>query len=251
MALIKITNRYLDDLTWTNAATCDFSPGTNVDVWRINISANLSLLDSFLAIMPPSEIARADRYFQTKDKNRYIISRGALRNVLGKYLNQSSGSVEFGAGENKKPYIINSNLNYNMSHSGDWILFAISNTKIGADTELINNAFNYQEVIEDNFSVDEVNYIRESASIERFYMLWTRKEALTKATGKGLDGDLKLLPCMDGIHFARGDVISSADNWLISSFKLNEHYTASIASDESIKKMRFWDIDLQKKADGL
>ena len=249
MGLIKIHNRYLENIAWTNAETCDFALiNNNIDIWRINISANLPLLTSFLSIINPGEIARSNKYFHTKDKNRFIISRGALRHILGKYLNRSPNSIEFGIGENKKPYLVNSDLHYNISHSGDWILCAVSNPEIGADVELINHDFKYQEVIEDNFSSDEVNYIRQNLSIERFFMLWTRKEALTKATGKGLDEDLKLIPCLDGVHPAQSDVISSANDWLISSFKLYEDYIASVASDTLPNEIRFWDIDFKKSA---
>jgi len=249
MGLIKIHNRYLEDITWTNADSCGFALTNNdIDIWRINISDNLPLLTSFLSIIQPGEIARANKYFHIKDKNRFIISRGALRYILGKYLNRTPNSIEFGIGENKKPHIINSDLHYNISHSGDWILCAISNSEIGADTELINHDFKYRDVIEDNFSSDEVNYIRQNLSVERFFMLWTRKEALTKATGKGLDEDLKLIPCLDGVHPAQSDVIASVCDWLISSFKLHEQYIASVASNTLLNEIRFWDIDFKKSA---
>ncbi|HEY8781754.1 MAG TPA: 4'-phosphopantetheinyl transferase superfamily protein [Mucilaginibacter sp.] len=242
MSLIKIYNRYLDDISWVNASACDFKLDNNIDVWRINISSNFSLLNNFLALINPGEIARANRYFHTRDKNRFIISRGALRIILGKYLNQQPSSIELEIGVNKKPHIKNANLQYNISHSGDWILLAVSSSNIGADTELVDVTYNYRDVLEDNFSTNEISYINQTSSVERFFMLWTRKESLTKATGKGLDEDLKLIPCLDGVHSVQSSLISSTTDWLISSFKLSENYLASIADSAQAEATRFWDI---------
>jgi 4'-phosphopantetheinyl transferase len=248
MSKIKIFIRYLDNPLWKSAASCDFVTDNNtVDVWRVNISQNLSLLNNLLATMDPEEIARANRYFHLKDKNRSIISRGALRIILGKYLNQRPDLIEFGIGKNKKPYILNTNetdLHYNISHSGDWILIAISNSETGADTEFINHDFRYTEVIADNFTADEISYVKQNASVDRFFMLWTRKEALTKATAKGLDEDLKLIPCLDGAHFAESSIISSSSDLLISTFNIYEQYIASVVTYASTEKINFWDINL-------
>ncbi len=245
MSSIKIRIRYLNDVTWVDSTACDFLVNSNrTDVWRINISSNLSMLDNFLTILHPGEISRANKYYQTKDRNRFIISRGALRIILGKYLNTQPVLIEFKTGINKKPYI-NTNhaqLCYNISHSGDWILLGISNSEIGADTEQVNFTFNYKDVLQDNFSSAEIEHINQSSSLDRFFLLWTRKEALTKATGKGLDNDLKSIPCLDGIHTGQSSTISTVEDWQISSFELSGNYLASVAHNIKIVTMRFWDI---------
>jgi 4'-phosphopantetheinyl transferase len=246
MARIKIYIQYLADITWNNAATCGFSINNGVDVWRIGINSSLSQLNNFLAVMPPDEIARANRYFYTKDKHRFIISRGAVRNILGKYLGLPAASIEFETGGNKKPHIKNTNninVHYNISHSGDWILLAISNSPIGADTEQVIQGYSYKDVLPGNFSEAETEYINQTSPVERFFTLWTRKEALTKATGKGLDDDLKLIPALDGTHFVESKTISSDDDWLISTFQLAENYSASVACSSKVDVISFRDVD--------
>jgi 4'-phosphopantetheinyl transferase len=245
MPLINIQIQYLNDVNWINGTDYGYAMDNNVDIWRVNITSNLSLLENFLTIIHPDEIARANRYFHVRDKNRFIISRGALRNILAKYLNIQPSGVEFEIGPNKKPHIKNAagnKLYYNMSHSGDWILLAVANSEIGADTEFINDTYSYKDVLKDNFSADEINYINQGPSIDRFYQLWTRKEALTKATGKGLDEDLKLIPCLDGIHSVESNIISSTNNWLLTTFKLNKQYVASVASNPHAGLITFLDI---------
>jgi 4'-phosphopantetheinyl transferase len=243
MSLVKILSRHLTDITWETAATCDFTINNHVDLWRVSVSANLPLLTNFLATLRPEEIARANRYYRIGDRNTFIISRGATRDILGKYLSLQPSSIEFELGINKKPYVKNDqDLHFNISHSGDWILIGISNSEIGVDTELINKAFAYKEILPYNFSAREVDYINQDRSLSRFFMLWTRKEALIKATGEGLNDNLKLITCLDGIHFTQSNIISSANDWLINTFKLNENYLASIATNSKIDIIRFRDI---------
>jgi len=245
MSTVKITNSYSDQVTWQSAAEFDFVTGNNVDVWRICISSNFLFLDRLTAIMHPEEIERANKYFHTKDKNRHIVCHGVLRIILGKYLNISPVLVEFGIGTNQKPFVKNSNtIRYNISHSGDYILIAIANDEVGADIEIINKDFDYQDIIGEHFNNEEINFIKHDNSAERFFMLWTRKEALLKATAKGLDDDLKLICSLDGTHLISGKTISTKNDWEINSFNLNPQYIASIAIDPSVITARYWDIDL-------
>ncbi len=240
----KIRIRYLNEINWIDAAGCNYSLSHGADTWRINIGSNLSRLETFTALMSPDEADRANRYFYPKDKNRFIVSRGALRIILGRYLNVAPSAVEFEIGENKKPHIKNDSpgLHFNLSHSGDWILLAVSNSPIGADVEFINPDYGYQEVLADNFSEAEISYINQESSLERFFMLWTRKESLTKATAKGLDEDLKLIPSLDGDQLIPATVIASINDWVVDTFKLNGDYFASIARSAQAENTRFWDI---------
>jgi len=202
-------------------------------------------VDSFKSILTGDEIGRANRFYLQKDRNRFITSRAALRTILGKYLNLAPEAVEFESGLNKKPFIKNgnqNNLQYNLSHSGDAILLAVTDSPIGADVEFINNDFGYSEVLTDNFSSAEVNYITETDSIHRFFKLWTRKEAVTKATAQGLDCDLRLLPGLEGTSVVAGGIIASNEDWVINSFNLNMQYIASVASNPLIDQISFFNL---------
>jgi 4'-phosphopantetheinyl transferase len=245
MSLIKITNNTIEEITWLNYNDCDLGVKyESIDTWRINISNNISKSNYFVSLLNPLEIARGDKYYQTKDKNRFIISRGSLRHILGLYLHKSPSSIVFNTDINKKPFVESqSDLQFNLSHSGDWIVIAITNTNIGADVEFINPHFKYIDVLEDNFNTDEIKQIKENKPIETFFKFWTRKEAITKTTGKGLDENLKLIPATDGAHFADSEIIDSVDHLYINTFKLNTEYIVSIGSNMLINNLRFWDIN--------
>ncbi len=246
MPLVKIRNRYLENVTWLSSSACDFNISGHSSVWRINISNNLALLDDFAQVINADETARANRYMQVRDKNRFIISRGALRIILGRYLNRQLTEIAFETGTNKKPFIKDSSLQYNVSHSGDWIVIAISNTAVGVDIEWINSGFQYQEIINEYFSAEESAYIAADDAHSRFFLLWTRKEALTKATAKGLDDDLKFIPSLEGDHEIDETLVESTLDWHSDSFELSPGYLATLTTSAQIDHLRFWDAGLLK-----
>jgi len=85
--------------------------------------------------------------------------------------------------------------------------------------EKIDPDFSYEDILATGFSVSEINLIKKSASPRSyFYLHWTRKEALTKATAKGLDDNLIAVPCLDGLHTVGAEITGPAESWTISSF---------------------------------
>jgi len=246
MGNIRITNQYSDHILWAAPAACPYLLNNGVDVWRININDSLPFVDNFLTIMNTGEIARTNRYLYATDKNRAIITRGSLRFLLGKYLNKKPSSLLFEVAKNNKPYLKNesgSALHYNISHSGNWVILAVADKEVGVDIEYINPQFDYQDILTDNFSEDEISFIMENP--EHFFTLWTRKEALTKATGIGLDDHLKFIPALTGEHFAKGNILATANNWIVNSFKVDSEYVASLAVNPLTSGLRFWDVDFK------
>jgi 4'-phosphopantetheinyl transferase len=246
MSLVKIRNYYLEDITWLASAYGDFDITVNTDIWRINISANLSYLDNLSALINAAETVRAKRYLQARDRNRFIVSRAALRIILARYLNQQPALIEFETGANKKPFLKDFPVHYNVSHSGDWILITVAKTPVGADVEKLDPGFDYKDIITDYFSAGEAKYIKDDHTHSHFFLLWTRKEALTKATAKGLDEDLKFIPALNGEHAVEPDLLGSTSDWKVNSFELSPGYLAACAAVGSAGRLRFRDVDLSK-----
>ncbi len=241
MTLIKITNKFLGDVQWISSSQCNFIPDSDTHIFKIGINSNATHLEGFAAILNSEEIKRAGRYLHLHDKNRFIIARGATRRILGKYLNVSPEAIEFEPGDNKKPFIKNAPLFYNISHSGDRIVLAVSPSAVGIDTEQINLDFDFHDIMAEYFSPEEASFIAETDSVSRFFRLWTRKEALTKATGKGLDEDLKYIPALDGEHSIQNRMIGSAENWVTSSFSLDGGNIASVSANADFNQLTFFE----------
>lgn len=222
----------------------------SADIWRIPVVSDPKLFSALETFLLPEEFDKSLRFRQLKDKYRFIIRKAALRIILSQYLGITETEIQFFIGENKKPCVRSTNeiqLHYNVSHSGDWILIAVSNSELGVDIEQINTGFDHAAVILESFSKDESDYIQNEADPERsFFRLWTRKEALTKATSKGLDDDFVDIPCLDGEHMVSSCLLRSEKNWVISSFEVEKGYTGSVAFHPS-KPLHFFDFKLIRK----
>lgn len=247
MADLTVDIRYLDAVNWQQDTSCSFNLTSDIDIWRIDIEANLSIIPRFVPILEPNEIERASRYYQEKDRNRFAISRAVLRVILGQYIHESARDIRFGIGSNKKPFLANfdGQISYNISHSDKWALIAVSKNAIGVDTEKIDPVFAYADILTDHFSKEEIAYIEQRQSHRRFSLLWTRKEATTKLTSQGLDERLKSIPSLDDKHLITNGIINSSKDITLASFELDATNLATVAYEaNSYSKLRFWDIDL-------
>lgn len=97
-------------------------------------------------------------------------------------------------GENGKPYFKELPLYFNLSHSGRYVLCAVSNREIGADIQQIREIKELQ-LAERHFAKEEYRQLELCEDLDKrrqlFFQLWSRKEAYGKLTGKGLSGCLE------------------------------------------------------------
>ena len=240
----NVHSRFINDVNWELMPAIPVLRNGDVHVYRIQISRSLHLLEPFSATLTAEERERGRKYVQLKDRQRFVISRGAQRNILSLYLKISAGQLVFALGDNKKPHLVDKvsgGMHYNITHSGDWILLAVSTVTVGADSEFIDDNFPVSDILNDNFSAGEIDFITQTQSNERFFLLWTRKEALLKATGQGLDAALALTPSLDGRQLMPNELLGAGQDWQICSFKVAEDYFGSIAIGKQISDFHFFD----------
>lgn len=126
-----------------------------------------------------------------EDKLRGLYSDLLLRYILMKELNINDKKIIFETNEYGKPLLKGiCNINFNVSHSGEYVVACIDNKPIGVDIELIRN-INFMSIVENCFTDKEQSYILNSesfleASLKKFYEIWTLKESYVKCIGKGL-----------------------------------------------------------------
>ncbi len=200
-------------------------------VYRIQITAFRRHEPFLYTLLRPAEKLRAGRYHQPRDRQRFIVARGLLRLLLSHYVAQSPTEVVFATDATKKPFLRDfPDWHYNVSHSGDWIVMAVAQTGVGVDVEKIEPGFDFGPVINPLFSREEQRAINESTTARPlFYELWTRKEALAKATAKGIDDDFCRLPSLVGNHSVNSRLIDTTNNWTVSSFVVADAYVGSVA----------------------
>ncbi|MBB6714148.1 4'-phosphopantetheinyl transferase family protein [Clostridium gasigenes] len=132
---------------------------------------------------------KVNKFVNKNDKIQTIVADILIRDQLIKKFNIRNENISFNKNTYGKPYVEKiQNFNFNISHSGEFVVVAISEHEIGIDIEKINS-IEYFDIAKNFFSNEEVRYIicpNEQESLERFYEVWTLKEAYIKFNGKGL-----------------------------------------------------------------
>src|SRR6266545_2357889 len=68
--------------------------GSNeVHVWRAALDLTISRVQSLWHLLSADERKRAERFRFQKDQNRYIVARGLLRTILGRYLTRAPSQL--------------------------------------------------------------------------------------------------------------------------------------------------------------
>jgi 4'-phosphopantetheinyl transferase len=96
----------------------------------------------------------------------------------------------FATGSNGKPLLPSGKVFFNVSHSSDVALYAVSrNLECGIDVEEVRDLPDLDAIAERLFSPQEclaLSELAKYARISAFFLCWTRKESVIKATGIGL-----------------------------------------------------------------
>ncbi|MBQ6039804.1 MAG: 4'-phosphopantetheinyl transferase superfamily protein [Oscillospiraceae bacterium] len=144
--------------------------------------------------------ARIARFRFDKDKIRCLTAELLVRYALSVQFGMDLGSAAFQCAENGKPLLVDSDVHFNLSHSGEWVVCAVGKTEIGIDVEEIRQT-DYQDIY-CSFAEPEIarlNSTEPDRKADVFYQLWTLKESYVKYCGSGLrcpfsDFTVELLP---------------------------------------------------------
>jgi 4'-phosphopantetheinyl transferase len=119
--------------------------------------------------------------------------RAPLRRVLAAYLGIDADAVTLVDGEHGRPALATSHdqsLGFNWSHSGDQALIALGRHVMpGIDVERRRERPRALEIAQRYFSIDEAATLATLPAVDRstaFLELWTAKEAVLKALGRGI-----------------------------------------------------------------
>lgn len=172
-------------------------PQEATHVWLMTNSLPIEALDAMFGILDEQERQRARRYHFKRDRDRFVASRAAVREVLAGYLACAPDEVEFEFAGHGKPRVaakFATSLHFNMSNSGDWTMLALAQGReVGVDIERINRQLADPDIVGHYFSPGEIlqlQGLQDNEWLQGFFNCWTRKEAFIKATGEGLSRPL-------------------------------------------------------------
>jgi 4'-phosphopantetheinyl transferase len=221
---------------------------SQVHVWRICLEQEDELLERFRRTLEPDELDRAGRFRFERLQRHFVVSRGFLRYVLGRYLAAKPSELRFSYNDYGKPSLAGEeSLRFNMSHSHEVGLVAVTReAAVGIDVEHIRADFASEDIATRFFSRLEVETFSSLPKEERvaaFFRCWARKEAYIKAIGKGLsqplDGfDVTLAPSDPAALLRVGEEDTS--NWSLSDIDVGTDYASALAVEGAPSKISYF-----------
>jgi len=164
-------------------------------VWAFALDEPAPIVTAWRGILSGDEILRADRFIFDRDRDRWIVAHGALRQLLGRYCARDPRTIAFDVGVHGKPTIARRDANetsiaFNLAHSHDRAVIAVAlGREIGVDIERVRDDFDPLPIAREFFFGAELAAIHAVAPEHRrdtFFRYWVAKEAVLKAHGSGL-----------------------------------------------------------------
>lgn len=154
---------------------------------KVNDEISDQLFQFMLKQVSSDRQNKASRFNKRIDAIRCIVGELLIRKVVMNKFGISNSSIIFSTNSYGKPLLLKPLQNFNISHSGDWVVCAISNNPVGIDVEkiedmdlkLVQYFFNELELL-------QLYALPDHSRIDRFYSLWTAKESYVKSVGHGL-----------------------------------------------------------------
>jgi 4'-phosphopantetheinyl transferase len=215
------------------------APG-EVHVWL----AHVSRLDGLRGLLSADERKREQRLVSEDDRRLWSSSRGALRELLARYLETNASGIALLVEANGKPRVRAASgaredpaaadeLHFNLSHSGELALYAFaSDWPVGVDVQVAlddqrRGARDHVALARRVFGQHEADRLAglELSQRERELLrLWTTYEAEQKRTGQGIGGSTAHV---------------KAHSW-VAELDVGAGAAAAVAGERPASALRLW-----------
>jgi 4'-phosphopantetheinyl transferase len=210
-----------------------------VHLWKRHLDATPGEVSACYELLSTDERQRAQRFRVDRPRTEFVLTRGTLRTLLGRYLDREPQAIRFRYEAQGKPFLDGGNdLSFNVSHTdGLALIGVVRGRRIGVDVEKANRNTEVDKLAERFFSESERRDLRRLQGDElraAFFRVWTRKEAYIKATGEGLGLPLDQFDVSvavgdrDALQATRPDAVE-AERWTISDVAIPAGYAAAVA----------------------
>ena len=160
--------------------------------------------DRLLLYTSPEKQKRIKRFHFYRDARNALLGDILARTEICRVTGMRNEQLEFSTNEYGKPFLASlindgpetdTQIHYNISHTGHYIACAVADRPVGIDIESIKSAD--LKIAERFFAPDELLYIMDGNQTQRFFEIWTKKESRIKWEGKGLSKSLTSFSVLD------------------------------------------------------
>lgn len=163
-----------------------------------------------------------------------VISKKLLCDILKNEYKLQNFSIDIS--ENGKPYLVSCDVEFNISHSADYVFIVTGSSKIGCDIQTVEE---YKEkIVKRFFNESEYKLLKKSPDKNLdFTKLWALKESILKYRGDGISGGL------DAFDFSQYITDSSFSAYgLYFSVGHNDSFVWAVCSEDENFVMKYNDV---------
>ncbi|MEM1326070.1 MAG: 4'-phosphopantetheinyl transferase superfamily protein [Bacteroidota bacterium] len=195
-------------------------------IYSFQLLDDLPLYD-LLSPFPDDFVQKIRKFRYRKDALASLYGRLLLRYGYQQLTGQNLTFDAVQYGEIGKPFLPNSTIQFNISHSYQMVVCALTkNNPIGIDIE-------YKKLIDIadfKFQMTEGEWSAINAAVDRmhaFYNYWTKKEAVMKSTGKGFTLPLKSFEVLPEAT----DTSLNEKRWYFKEVNVHQGYLCHVTID--------------------
>ncbi len=167
---------------------------TQLHAWLVALDLPDDQVAGLAGLLDATELAAANRFAFEADRRRHIVAHAALRDILSRYTGIPLEALAFESGPQGKPFLAEGLSpvppSFNLAHGGELALVGVAAAgDVGVDIELRRPIPDLDALARRVLSAAEQDQLASLCAGDRldgFLAAWTRKEAVVKAIGVGL-----------------------------------------------------------------
>ncbi|MGL6074314.1 MAG: 4'-phosphopantetheinyl transferase family protein [Fimbriiglobus sp.] len=206
-----VNQRLTEPQTW---------PVNRIDTWEFTFADGV--FEHLSESLSPTEMARADQFKFETPRLQFLRCRSCLRLLLSLYLGEEPCEIQIQPNPVGKPELVDHALQFNLSHTADELVIAVSDRVVGIDIEEAKPRDTMDDLVRRFFHrLEQEAYFEtpEANRLEAFYRGWTGKEAVLKGIGIGLRNlDLCILNLDLSQPVSILGPVSTLHSWAITSW---------------------------------
>lgn len=211
-----------------------------VEIYTIKIDELIKkeTYNQLLSCVSEEKRERIKRFHFIEDAKRTLYGELLVRYLACSKLDATNKGLKIYQNEFGKPFLYGyPNFHFNISHSGVWVVCAISEKIVGVDVELMKPIdFDIAERFFSDIEYQNLSNQRKEIQLEYFYDLWTLKESYIKCMGKGLSIALNSFHLVIDDQTQTVNVIpNQTPPVFLSRTTIDNRYKLSICSEDEVR----------------
>lgn len=198
----------------------------------IDVQITNANFEALKRLIPGSFITKNDRFHKFQDRQRNLFGLLLLMRSWHNLFDESLNLENIKTSKFNRPYLPNSPVDFNISHSGDFVVCVLSaDSRVGIDIE------QKKKVDLNDFArtmnSDQWTEIHTSNNpLDTFFKYWSMKESVIKADGRGLS-----IPLTE-IILDQDRVSYDGNLWHLYPFKIDANHNGCVASNNEINDLQ-------------